>query len=86
MYFVGSVGQPQRPCERIRVRDRKVVADAATTVGLGKQLQLSTVAEDVETEAQARTLADLQCDQGQGYYFARPMPGDAARAWLREHG
>ena len=60
---------------------RKIVA---TTVGLGKQLQLSTVAEGVENEAQARALAELQCDQAQGYYFARPMPGDAAKAWLRE--
>jgi len=61
---------------------RKIVA---TTVGLGKQLQLSTVAEGVENEAQARALAELKCDQAQGYYFARPMPGDAAKAWLREH-
>jgi EAL domain-containing protein (putative c-di-GMP-specific phosphodiesterase class I) len=62
---------------------RKIVA---TTVGLGKQLQLSTVAEGVETEAQARALAELQCDQAQGYFFARPMPGDVASAWLREGG
>jgi EAL domain-containing protein (putative c-di-GMP-specific phosphodiesterase class I)/FixJ family two-component response regulator len=61
---------------------RKIVA---TTVALGKQLQLTTVAEGVETEAQARALAGLQCDQAQGYFFARPMDGDAARAWLREH-
>jgi EAL domain-containing protein (putative c-di-GMP-specific phosphodiesterase class I) len=60
---------------------RKIVA---TTVGLGKQLELTTVAEGVETEAQARALTELQCDQAQGYFFARPMPGDAARAWLRE--
>ncbi|HXE66683.1 MAG TPA: EAL domain-containing response regulator [Rhodanobacteraceae bacterium] len=60
---------------------RKIVA---TTVGLGKQLQLATVAEGVENEAQARTLAELQCDQAQGYFFAKPMDGDAAQAWLRE--
>ncbi len=60
---------------------RKIVA---TTVALGKQLQLTTVAEGVENEAQARALTELQCDQAQGYFFARPMPGDAARAWLRE--
>ena len=60
---------------------RKIVA---TTVGLGKQLQLATVAEGVENEAQARALAELQCDQAQGYFFARPMDGDAAQAWLRE--
>ncbi|MGH8145318.1 MAG: EAL domain-containing response regulator [Rhodanobacteraceae bacterium] len=60
---------------------RKIVA---TTVGLGKQLQLTTVAEGVETEAQARALAELECDQAQGYFFARPMDGGAAQAWLRE--
>jgi EAL domain-containing protein (putative c-di-GMP-specific phosphodiesterase class I)/FixJ family two-component response regulator len=60
---------------------RKIVA---TTVGLGKQLQLATVAEGVETEAQARALTELQCDQAQGYFFARPMNGEAAQAWLRE--
>jgi EAL domain-containing protein (putative c-di-GMP-specific phosphodiesterase class I)/CheY-like chemotaxis protein len=59
---------------------RKIVA---ATVALGKQLQLTTVAEGVETEAQARALAELQCDQAQGYFFARPMDGDAARDWLR---
>jgi len=53
---------------------------------LGKQLQLTTVAEGVETEEQASTLAELECDQAQGYFFARPMDGDAARAWLRERG
>jgi EAL domain-containing protein (putative c-di-GMP-specific phosphodiesterase class I) len=59
---------------------RKIVA---TTVTLGKELQLTTVAEGVESEAQAQALATLQCDQAQGYFFARPMDGEAARAWLR---
>ncbi|HJP97839.1 MAG TPA: EAL domain-containing response regulator [Rhodanobacteraceae bacterium] len=62
---------------------RKIVA---TTVGLGKQLQLTTVAEGVESEAQARALKELQCDQAQGYFFAKPMDGDTVRAWLRERG
>jgi EAL domain-containing protein (putative c-di-GMP-specific phosphodiesterase class I) len=60
---------------------RKIVA---TTIGLGKELQLNTVAEGVETEAQAQALAGLECDQAQGYFFARPMDGDAARTWLLE--
>ncbi|HET9817896.1 MAG TPA: EAL domain-containing response regulator [Rhodanobacteraceae bacterium] len=62
---------------------RKIVA---TTIGLGKELQLTTVAEGVETEAQARALTALKCDQAQGYFFARPMDGDAVRTWLRERG
>ncbi|HEY9112553.1 MAG TPA: EAL domain-containing response regulator [Rhodanobacteraceae bacterium] len=62
---------------------RKIVA---TTIGLGKELQLTTVAEGVETEAQARALAELQCDQAQGFFFAKPLDGDTAHAWLRERG
>jgi EAL domain-containing protein (putative c-di-GMP-specific phosphodiesterase class I) len=42
------------------------------------------VAEGVENEAQAHALADLRCDQAQGYFFARPMDGATAQAWLRE--
>lgn len=60
---------------------RKIVA---ATIALGKQLQLTTVAEGVENEAQARALAQLQCDQAQGYFFAKPMAADSAQAWLRE--
>ena len=60
---------------------RKIVA---TTVRLGKELELTTVAEGVESEAQAQALAMLECDQAQGYFFARPMDGEAARSWLRE--
>ncbi|HET9818296.1 MAG TPA: EAL domain-containing response regulator [Rhodanobacteraceae bacterium] len=62
---------------------RKIVA---TTIGLGKELQLTTVAEGVETDAQAHALAGLECDQAQGYFFARPMDGDAVRTWLLERG
>ncbi|MGH8126118.1 MAG: EAL domain-containing response regulator [Rhodanobacteraceae bacterium] len=62
---------------------RKIVA---TTIGLGKELSLTTVAEGVENEAQAQVLAELRCDQAQGYYFARPMQGEVVQAWLRERG
>lgn len=61
---------------------RKIVA---ITIGLGKQLQLTTVAEGVEHAEQVHVLTELQCDQAQGYFFARPMDGDSARTWLREH-
>jgi EAL domain-containing protein (putative c-di-GMP-specific phosphodiesterase class I) len=34
------------------------------------------VAEGVETEEQARIVAELDCDQVQGFHFARPGPPD----------
>jgi EAL domain-containing protein (putative c-di-GMP-specific phosphodiesterase class I)/AmiR/NasT family two-component response regulator len=56
----------------------------AAMIRLGKELHLTTVAEGVETEAQVRALTELGCDQAQGYFFARPMDGETAQAWLRE--
>ena len=85
----------QLPLSEIKI-DRSFVAAmlaseeankiVAITIGLGKALHLTTVAEGVENEAQARALAELECDQAQGYFFAKPMDGAAARAWLRENG
>ncbi|HEX6613868.1 MAG TPA: EAL domain-containing response regulator [Rhodanobacteraceae bacterium] len=58
----------------------------AITIGLGQALHLVTVAEGVESEAQLRALAELGCDQAQGFHIARPMDGESVRAWLRERG
>jgi EAL domain-containing protein (putative c-di-GMP-specific phosphodiesterase class I) len=44
-----------------------------TLVQLGRMLNLRTVAEGIETAAEAATLAALGCNLAQGYYFGRPM-------------
>lgn len=54
-------------------------------VGLARQLGLSTVAEGIETESQARLMQRLGCELGQGYWHARPMAEAALRPWLAEH-
>jgi len=43
---------------------------------------LRVVAEGVESEAVWRLLAALGCDQGQGYFMSRPIPGDQLAAWI----
>ncbi|MDN4470825.1 MAG: putative bifunctional diguanylate cyclase/phosphodiesterase [Gordonibacter urolithinfaciens] len=43
-------------------------------VGLARELDLTVVAEGVETEEQAQLLASCSCDYAQGYLYARPMP------------
>ncbi len=52
---------------------------------LAKALDLSVVAEGVETEVTARRLADLGCETAQGYYFARPLTKDAFGEWLESY-
>jgi diguanylate cyclase (GGDEF)-like protein/PAS domain S-box-containing protein len=51
-------------------------AMAETFIRLGRLLNLDTVAEGVETVADAQALRALRCQSAQGFYFARP--GDAA--------
>ena len=50
-------------------------------VAMAKALKLRLVAEGVETAAQAALLHQLGCEAAQGYWFARPLAGDAFVAW-----
>jgi EAL domain-containing protein (putative c-di-GMP-specific phosphodiesterase class I) len=44
-------------------------------VALGRKLGMRVTAEGVETGPQADFLAGIGCDQLQGYYLSRPLPG-----------
>lgn len=55
-----------------------------TIVTLGKNLGMDVVAEGVEEKQQLDDLRSLDCQHGQGYYFARPLPADEAVQILRE--
>lgn len=58
-----------------------------TIVSLSRLLNLSVVAEGVESREQADMLREAGCDQLQGYYFARPVAAvDIARRWLSPAG
>ena len=47
---------------------------ANAIVALGNALSLRTIAEGIETPAQAAVLLAMGCAYGQGYLFARPKP------------
>jgi EAL domain-containing protein (putative c-di-GMP-specific phosphodiesterase class I) len=59
---------------------------ANAIVRLANTLQLGTVAEGIETEEQLAELRLLGCELGQGYLFARPLPGDGMAELLRTAG
>lgn len=50
---------------------------AKNIINLCHELGKITVAEGIETESQLKTLQELGCDLGQGYFFSRPLSTDA---------
>jgi diguanylate cyclase (GGDEF)-like protein len=51
-------------------------------VELSAALQLTTVAEGIETETEANTVTQLGVQLAQGYYYARPFPSSEMFDWL----
>ncbi len=49
-------------------------AIASTILMLGKQLNLTIVAEGIENELQLDWLKSNECQIGQGFYFSQPLP------------
>ncbi|WP_458652006.1 EAL domain-containing protein [Sivoneniella epilithica] len=54
-----------------------------TIIMLGHNLGMYIVAEGVETAEQLALLRSLQCEYGQGYFFAKPLSPNAATALLK---
>lgn len=62
--FVDGLGQ-----------DPENTAIVRAIIGLAGALGLEVVAEGVETAEQMSWSQALGCEFGQGYYFAKPLPG-----------
>jgi diguanylate cyclase (GGDEF)-like protein/PAS domain S-box-containing protein len=60
------------------VRDMTSDADDASIVSavinMGRSLNMGVVAEGIQTRAQLEFLRERQCPEGQGFYFAPPVP------------
>jgi len=77
--------------------DRAFVARMATDrssqrlvrsiVKMGRALDMDIVAEGIEQHREVEALIDMNCDYGQGYLFARPMPArDLEQLVVAMHG
>lgn len=53
-----------------------------TIISLSHNLGMGVVAEGVETESQLEALRALNCEYGQGYFFAKPMSAKDAEEML----
>jgi diguanylate cyclase (GGDEF)-like protein/PAS domain S-box-containing protein len=69
------------------VRDIATDSDDAAivtaTIAMAHALNLTVIAEGVETEQQLEFLKDNGCEQMQGYYFSRPLPAREITGLLR---
>lgn len=55
----------------------------SAVISMGKSLRQRVIAEGVETPEQHARLLALHCDEGQGYYFGRPVPAEALATMLQ---
>ncbi|HBS41335.1 MAG TPA: diguanylate cyclase, partial [Oceanospirillales bacterium] len=88
-----SLGQFDRlPISTIKI-DRAFVKDicsnraslnlASVIISMTRTLNVSCVAEGVETEEQRQVLMRLGCNTGQGFLFSRPVPIEHFNELLR---
>jgi diguanylate cyclase len=83
------------PIDRLKI-DRAFVMElqkdlsgghiASMVIELGRNLNLTVIAEGIEEESQAEALRQLGCHEGQGYLYARPMTPPLLKEWLAERG
>jgi diguanylate cyclase (GGDEF)-like protein/PAS domain S-box-containing protein len=64
--------------------DSDDAAIVSSTIGLSRQLGLTVIAEGIENRATADLLINMGCEQGQGYFFGRPMPAQAFESQFLE--
>jgi diguanylate cyclase (GGDEF)-like protein len=57
-------------------------AICSAVIALGRNMKMCVIAEGVETAEQAQVLRELGCDEVQGYWISRPMPGADFASWF----
>jgi EAL domain-containing protein (putative c-di-GMP-specific phosphodiesterase class I) len=62
--------------------DADIMTLVSTVISLAHTLHLKVVAEGVDSEAQAKILRSLRCDEVQGYLYSEPLPPDEFAALL----
>jgi sensor c-di-GMP phosphodiesterase-like protein len=79
------------PLDRLKI-DKSFVDDlgaaesvAKSIIDIGRSLKLEIIAEGVESQKQAQDLLALGCNEGQGYFYSRPLPPEEFHHWLSQH-
>lgn len=85
----------QLPIDRLKI-DRAFVSElntavmgghiASMVIELGRNLNLTVIAEGIEEEEQAQILLKMGCHEGQGYLYAKPMVASDLVVWIEARG
>jgi diguanylate cyclase (GGDEF)-like protein len=67
-------------------RDRQQDKFVRLIIDMARMMNLFTIAEGVETEAQLQRLKELRCDCVQGYVFSKPLPEEDALRLIADAG
>ena len=54
--------------------DGKIIVN--TIINMGKNLKFKVIAEGIELEEQLKYLKQQKCNEGQGYFFSKPVSGN----------
>ncbi|WP_321391806.1 EAL domain-containing protein [Emcibacter sp.] len=85
---------PRLPVDKLKIdrafvsgmmADRESQSLIEAIISMGHSFDLKVIAEGVEDAEQLDLLAQLKCDQAQGYYISRPMEADRVTEWFRAH-
>jgi EAL domain-containing protein (putative c-di-GMP-specific phosphodiesterase class I) len=66
--------------------DADIMTLVSTVISLAHTLHLKVVAEGVDSEAQAKILRSLRCDEVQGYLYSEPLAPEAFASLLTAQG
>ncbi|MDJ0600002.1 MAG: EAL domain-containing protein [Crocosphaera sp.] len=68
---------------KLGISDKAIVP---MIINLAHTLGMTVVAEGIETREQFNQLQGLNCELGQGFFFAKPMTSEQATHWVTQEG
>lgn len=85
--YIGEFPITHLKIDRAFIRDlnKSNRAIVKTIIHLAQNLDLTVIAEGIETEEQESFLLELECDEVQGFYYAKPLPIEEIQKFVKLH-